>query len=277
LSKIGAENDDGDHLEADADSRQPRPMKIASWNVNSISVRLPQLLRFLDEQRPDVLALQETKVPDERFPTAEIEATGYRVQFAGQKSYNGVAILSREPASDCVSDLPHLADQQRRLLAVTVNGVRIVNVYVPNGQEIGSEKYRYKFDWLGALRDFLQQQLAAHAQLVVLGDFNIAPADLDVHDPRRWHEKIMCSSAERQQFAGLLALGLVDTVRSLHPDEPMFSWWDYRLNAFGRGWGLRIDHLLASSSMRPERAAVATSFRAMERPSDHAPVCVSFA
>ena len=252
-------------------------MKIASWNVNSISVRLPQLLQFLQEERPDVLALQETKVPDERFPVAEIEAAGYRARFAGQKSYNGVAILSREPAVDAVSDLPGLEDEQRRLLAATIDGVRIVNVYVPNGQEIGSEKYRYKFAWLAALKEFLSQELAAHARLVVLGDFNIAPADLDVHDPRRWHERIMCSSEERRQFDGLLALGLVDSVRSLYPDEPIYSWWDYRLNAFRRGWGLRIDHLLASPAMRPERAAVSVALRGAERPSDHAPVWVSFA
>ena len=252
-------------------------MKIASWNVNSISVRLPQLLQFLQEERPDVLALQETKVPDERFPVAEIEAAGYRARFAGQKSYNGVAILSREPAVDAVSDLPGLEDEQRRLLAATIDGVRIVNVYVPNGQEIGSEKYRYKFAWLAALKEFLSQELAAHARLVVLGDFNIAPADLDVHDPRRWHERIMCSSEERRQFDGLLALGLVDSVRSLYPDEPIYSWWDYRLNAFRRGWGLRIDHLLSSPAMRPERAAVSVALRGAERPSDHAPVWVSFA
>ena len=252
-------------------------MKIASWNVNSISVRLPQVLQFLAEERPDVLALQETKVPDERFPAAEIEAAGYRAQFAGQKSYNGVAILSRQAAVDSISDLPGLEDGQRRLLAATIDGLRIVNVYIPNGQEVGSEKYRYKFDWLAALHAFLGQELARYERLVVLGDFNIAPADLDVHDPRRWQERIMCSTPERQQFADLLGLGLVDSVRSLHPEEPFYSWWDYRLNAYRRGWGLRIDHLLASPAMRPEQAAVVSAFRAMERPSDHAPVWVSFA
>lgn len=252
-------------------------MKVASWNVNSIAVRLPQVLEFLAGHQPDVLALQETKVPDERFPAAEVEAAGYRAQFAGQKGYNGVAILSRRAAGDCLADMPGLADPQRRLLAATIDGVRIVNVYVPNGQAVDSEKYRYKSDWLAALHALLRQELAAHARLVVLGDFNIAPADRDVHDPRRWHEKIMCSTAERRQFDGLLALGLVDTVRRLYPDEPMYSWWDYRLHAFRRGWGLRIDHLLASPVMRPVRAGVETGFRTMERPSDHAPVWVSFA
>ena len=277
MSKIGAENDDSDHLVGRINTRQPGLMKIASWNVNSINVRLPQLLRLLEDERPDVIALQETKVPDERFPVAEIEAAGYQAQFAGQKSYNGVAILSRLPANHCVSDLPGLEDPQRRFLAATIGDLRIVNVYVPNGQEIGSGKYRYKFDWLTALHAFLEKELAAHKQLIVLGDFNIAPADLDVHDPRRWHEKIMCSSEERRQFDSLLALGLVDSVRSLYPDEPIYSWWDYRLNAFRRGWGLRIDHLLITAAMHPIKAGVATGFRDLERPSDHAPVWVTFA
>ena len=251
-------------------------MKIASWNVNSLGVRLPHVLDFLAEQRPDVLALQETKSTDEKFPLAEIEAAGYRALFAGQKSYNGVAILSRQPASDCLAEVPGLNDPQRRLLVATVAGVRIINVYVPNGQEVGSEKYRYKFDWLQAFCALLKQELAAHERLVVLGDFNIAPADIDVHDPGRWHEKIMCSTAERRMFASMIEMGLVDTMRQLHPDEPLYSWWDYRLNAFRRGWGLRIDHLLATPAMRPGQAGVDTSFRARERPSDHAPVWVSF-
>jgi exodeoxyribonuclease-3 len=252
-------------------------MKIISWNVNSLNVRLPHVLELLVKHQPDVLALQETKVPDEKFPLAEIGQAGYRVVFSGQKTYNGVAILSRQKASDCVVDLPGLDDPQRRILAATVNGIRIIDVYIPNGQEVGSEKYAYKFRWLNAFHDFLLGEMAEHEKLVVLGDYNIAPADLDVHDPGRWQEKIMCSTAEREMFRSLTDLGLKDSVRQLHQDKPVFSWWDYRMNAFRRGWGLRIDHILASTAMQPVQAGVDADFRAMERPSDHAPVWVLFA
>jgi exodeoxyribonuclease-3 len=251
-------------------------MKIISWNVNSLNVRLPHVLELLVKHQPDVLALQETKVPDEKFPLAEIEQAGYQVVFSGQKTYNGVAILSRQKASDCVVDLPGLDDPQRRILAATVNGIRIIDVYIPNGQEVGSEKYAYKFRWLNAFHDFLLGEMAEHEKLVVLGDYNIAPADLDVHDPGRWQEKIMCSTAEREMFRSLTDLGLKDSVRQLHQDKPVFSWWDYRMNAFRRGWGLRIDHILASTAMQPVQAGVDADFRAMERPSDHAPVWVLF-
>jgi exodeoxyribonuclease-3 len=251
-------------------------MKIVSWNVNSLNVRLSHVLELLAKHQPDVLALQETKVPDEKFPQAEIEQAGYRVVFSGQKTYNGVAILSRQEASNCVVDLPGLDDPQRRILAATVNGIRIIDVYIPNGQDVDSEKYAYKFCWLNAFRDFLLGEMAEHEKLVVLGDYNIAPADLDVHDPGRWQEKIMCSTAEREMFRSLTDLGLTDSVRQLHQDKSVFSWWDYRMNAFRRGWGLRIDHILASTAMQPVQAGVDTDFRAMERPSDHAPVWVLF-
>ena len=252
-------------------------MKVVSWNVNSLNVRLPHVLEFLLKHQPDILALQETKVPDEKFPLAEIEQAGYKVVFSGQKTYNGVAILSRLPASDVISNLPGLDDPQRRLLAVSIDGIRIIDVYIPNGQEIDSEKYTYKFRWLNAFHTFLQQQLAEHKKLIVLGDFNICPADADAHDPERWRGRIMCSSAERQMFRSLKDLGLSDTVRQLHPEEPMFSWWDYRMNAFRRGWGLRIDHVLSTSALLPVEAGVDVDFRAMQRPSDHAPVWVDFA
>lgn len=252
-------------------------MKIISWNVNSLNVRLAHVLELLARHQPDVLVLQETKVPDDKFPQAEIEQAGYQVVFSGQKTYNGVAILSRQAASDYVFDIPGLDDPQRRMLAATISGIRIIDVYIPNGQEVNSEKFAYKFRWLNAFRDYLQQEMAAHEQLVVLGDYNIAPADLDVHDPDRWQEKIMCSTAERDMFRSLLDLGLTDTVRQLHPDKSVFSWWDYRMNAFRRGWGLRIDHVLASTAMQAVEAAVDTDFRALERPSDHAPVWVLFA
>ena len=251
-------------------------MRITTWNVNSLNVRLPHLLEYLAEFEPDVVALQETKVPDEKFPAAEIESAGYRVIFSGQKTYNGVAIISRDEATDIVTDIPELDDSQRRLQAATINGVRIVNVYIPNGQEVGSEKYAYKFHWLHAFKDYLTCELERYPQLILLGDYNIAPTDLDVHDPKRWQGKITCSEKERAMFAELVSLGLTDTVRNLYPDDPMFSWWDYRMNAFRRRWGIRIDHLLATASMRPCAAGVATDYRARERPSDHAPVWVDF-
>lgn len=247
-------------------------MKIVTWNVNSVTVRLPQVLDYLACEVPDVLALQETKVPDEKFPAAEIEAAGYHVVYAGQNSYNGVALLAREPVSDLVCDLPGLADPQRRLLAATIDGVRVVNVYIPNGQEVGSDKYAYKLRWLQALYDFLQGEMTRYPRLVFLGDFNIAPTDLDVHDPVRWDEKITCSAGERAWFDALLALGLIDGVRGLHPDEALYSWWDYRMSAFRRGWGLRIDHVLVSRAIKPLSAGVSLQPRMLERPSDHAPV-----
>ncbi len=252
-------------------------MQITTWNVNSLNVRLPHLMEYLAEFEPNTVALQETKLPDEKFPLAEIEAAGYHATFSGQKTYNGVAIISRHKANDVVTDIFNFDDPQRRLLAATINGTRTINVYIPNGQEIGSEKYAYKLRWLTAFRDFLLQEMAKHEKLIVLGDFNIAPNDFDVHDPKRWQGKIMCSDEEREIFAELLHLGLRDTVRELHPDTPMFSWWDYRMNAFRRRWGIRIDHILASRSMTPVAADVATGYRAKERPSDHAPVWVSFA
>jgi len=252
-------------------------MKIVTWNVNSLNVRLPHVLRYLDEHAPDVLALQETKVPDERFPQADIEAAGYQVVFSGQKTYNGVAILSKNKASDVLANMPDFDDVQRRMLAATVDGVRIIDVYIPNGQEVGSEKYQYKLRWLDAFSVFLQQQMQAHEKLIVLGDFNIAPADIDIHDPLRWQGKIMCSDIERAYFSAMLDFGLNDCVRSLHPEEGMHSWWDYRLNAFSRNWGIRIDHVLATTALQANAAGVHRSERGLERPSDHAPVWVELA
>ncbi len=247
-------------------------MHIVTWNVNSLNVRLPHVLGFLNEHRPDILALQETKVPDEKFPRAEIEAAGYHVAFSGQKTYNGVAIISKSEATGIVTDLPGLDDPQRRVLAATIDEQRIINLYVPNGQEVGSEKYDYKFRWLGALRDYLKSELSRHERLVVLGDYNIAPADIDIYNPKRWQGKIMCSEPERGMFCSLLALGLTDTIRALYPDKPMHSWWDYRLNAYQRGWGIRIDHILATAAVTPRAAGVYQDERGKERPSDHAPV-----
>jgi len=256
-------------------------MKIASWNVNSLNVRLPHVLSFLEHEKPDVLALQEIKLTDNNFPLEAIESTGYHAIFCGQKTFNGVAILSRQQATDVVTDIPELNDPQRRLLAASIGSIRIINIYVPNGQSVGSDKYAYKFRWLHAFRSYLESELSSHSKLVVLGDFNIAPADQDVHDPGRWQGKIMCSAAEREWFHTLLdvgpeGLGLVDTVRHTHPGEPMHSWWDYRMHAFRRQWGIRIDHILSTRTLIPQQSAVATAYRAMDRPSDHAPVWSTF-
>jgi len=252
-------------------------MKIVSWNVNSLNVRLPHLLEYLASDKPDIVAIQETKLPDEKFPAADIEAAGYRVIFSGQKTYNGVAIVSRNEATDPVADIPGFDDPQRRLLAVTIDGVRVICVYIPNGQEVGSEKYDYKFRWLNAFRDYLKGELAKYERLIVLGDYNIAPADLDVYDPKRWQGKIMCSDAEREMFQTLLALGLTDSLRQLYPDESMHSWWDYRLNAFRRGWGIRIDLILTTPAIELQAGGVSREMRTLERPSDHAPVWLEFA
>jgi len=251
-------------------------MKVVTWNVNSLNVRLPHLLDYLNEHKPEILSLQETKVPDERFPTSEIEMAGYRVTFSGQKTYNGVATLSRVKATDIVTDIPGLNDPQRRFLAATIDGHRIINLYVPNGQEVDSEKYDYKFRWLTALHNYLKTELANHQKLIMLGDYNIAPADIDIYNPKRWQGKIMCSDREREMFESLLKLGLTDSVRKLYPDEPMHSWWDYRMNAFKRDWGIRIDHILTTNAIRPISAGVAKAERGRERPSDHAPVWLEF-
>lgn len=253
-------------------------LKIATWNVNSLKVRLPQVLDWLGEQQPDVLALQETKLTDADFPTLDLANVGYQAVFAGQKTYNGVAILSRLNASDLVIDLPGMNDPQRRVLAATVGGVRVINLYVPNGQAVGSDKYAYKLAWLEALTGWLRDELARHSRLIVLGDLNIAPEDCDVHDPAAWVGQVLCSAAERAAFQRLLALGLTDAFRRFSQPDGSFSWWDYRAAAFRRNLGLRIDHILVS----PALATVCTACqvdrtpRHWERPSDHAPVIAEF-
>ncbi|MDQ6954008.1 MAG: exodeoxyribonuclease III [Mariprofundaceae bacterium] len=251
-------------------------MKIVTWNVNSLKVRLAHVLEYLEKEQPDVLALQETKQQDKDFPQTQLEEAGYHVQFSGQKTYNCVAIISRMPMSDVVFQIPELDDPQRRVVAATIDGVRVIDVYIPNGQEVGSDKYAYKLTWLNALREYLKAELQQHDKLVLLGDYNIAPADLDIHDPSRWVEKIMCSTVEREWFSSLMDLGLYDTLRQLYPDEAMHSWWDYRVNAYRRGWGIRIDHILATPNMLVKEGGVHTDYRAKERPSDHAPVWTRF-
>lgn len=253
-------------------------MKIATWNVNSLRVRLPHVLDWLAAEQPDVLALQETKLTDEQFPTNDIESAGYQCVFSGQKTYNGVAVLARHALHDAVTDLPAFDDPQRRLLAVTCNGIRVVDVYVPNGSEVGSEKYAYKLEWLERLTDLLADELRRHKRLVVLGDFNIAPEDRDVHDPEAWRGKVLCSDAERTAFARLVDLGLCDSFRRLSPETGEFSWWDYRMNGFRRNLGLRIDHILTSAAMERDLTGcrIDKGPRALERPSDHAPVLAEF-
>jgi exodeoxyribonuclease-3 len=252
-------------------------MKIASWNVNSLNVRLPHLQRWLDEAKPDVVALQETKQEDHKFPEDALLELGYRSVFCGQKTYNGVAIVSRLPFSgECVTAIPGFEDPQKRVLAATVGDVRIVDLYVVNGEAVGSEKFDYKLRWLAAVRDWLREEIAAHPNLVVLGDFNIAPDDRDVHDPKRWHEKILCSTPEREAYRALLDIGLHDSFRLFNDEAGHHSWWDYRLAAFQRGWGLRIDLVLVSEALKARCAAAGIDRepRTWDRPSDHTPAWV---
>lgn len=253
-------------------------MKLASWNVNSLKVRLPHLLDWLAAQQPDAICLQETKLEDHNFPRADIEAAGYQVAFAGQKTYNGVAILARHPIADVRIGNPHYPDPQQRLIAATVAGVRFIGAYMPNGQAVGSEKYAYKLEWLRALHTLLSEELAAHPQLALGGDFNIAPEDRDVHDPVAWAGQILCSEAERAAFQGFLSLGLKDSFRLFEQPEKSFSWWDYRMLGFQKNLGLRIDHILVSEALaaRCTAAGIDRAPRKLERPSDHAPVWVEF-
>jgi len=257
-------------------------LKIASWNVNSLNVRLPHVLAWSDVARPDILALQETKLPDDRFPVEDLAENGYQCVYSGQPTYNGVAVLSREAGHDVVTDIPDLDDPQRRVLAVTLptelGEVRLVNLYVVNGSEVGSEKFAYKLDWLEKVTAWLADELDRHQRLVVLGDFNIAPEDRDVYDPDAWREKILCSSAERAALQQLMNLGMQDTFRLFDQEERVFSWWDYRMNAFRRKMGLRIDLILASKAMSERCTAsyVDIEPRRQERPSDHAPVIAEF-
>uniref|UniRef100_E6PT70 Putative exodeoxyribonuclease III n=1 Tax=mine drainage metagenome TaxID=410659 RepID=E6PT70_9ZZZZ len=249
-------------------------MKIATWNVNSLSVRLPQVLDWLQAQQPDVLVLQETKQPDDKFPHAELLAAGWQAQSFGQRTYNGVALLSRAAAADVVRNIPGLDDAQARVIVGTVQGVRVVGAYFPNGQEPGSEKFAYKMAWLEALEAWLREELARHPQLVLMGDYNIAPEDRDVYDPEAWRGKIHCTDEERGHFRALLDLGLADAFRLFEQPPKSWSWWDYRNLAFRRNQGLRIDHILVSAALRASVAscAIDKAPRKNERPSDHAPV-----
>ncbi len=253
-------------------------MKIATWNVNSMNVRHPQVVEWLEARGPDVLVLQEIKQVTEKFPVEDLLDRGYHSIASGQKTYNGVATISRTEALDPVTDFPGYEDPQRRVLACTVGDVRVINLYVPNGSEVGSEKYEYKLGWLEALRGFLEDELERYPNVVVLGDFNIAPADADVYDPEKWGDAILCSPLERKALGALIDLGLTDVFRKFEQPESTFSWWDYRAAGFRRNAGLRIDLILTSAAMTERCTAsyVDKEPRAWERPSDHTPVVAEF-
>jgi exodeoxyribonuclease III len=251
---------------------------LATWNVNSLRVRLPHLTDWLAANPLDAIVLQETKLPDADFPAAALAALGWHAVFSGQRTYNGVAILSRATASDVVAGIPGFEDEQRRVLAATIGAVRVIDVYVPNGQTVGSDKFEYKLRWFAALRDYVAAELARHPHLVVLGDFNVAPEDRDVHDPKAWEGSVHVSPPERAALQALLGTGLVDCFRAFEQPEKSYSWWDYRMMAFRRNAGLRIDLILASHALAQKCGAchIDKAPRKLERPSDHTPVVASF-
>ncbi|MCS7182334.1 MAG: exodeoxyribonuclease III [Thermoanaerobaculum sp.] len=253
-------------------------MRVATWNVNSIRARLPRLLAWLEERQPDVVCLQETKVVDQEFPFAEVEGLGYQVASFGQKTYNGVAILSRLPMERVERGLPGDRSGEARLVTAQVAGVTVACLYVPNGQEVGTEKYAFKLQWMAHLRAFLAQRFTPQDLLILCGDFNVAPEDRDVWDPELWRGKILFSEPEKQAFFDLLQWGLVDCLRLHHPEAGLYTWWDYRQGAFHRGWGMRLDHILATPPMarRCSEVTIDRNARKGDKPSDHAPVLARF-
>jgi len=254
-------------------------MRIATWNVNSIRARLPRLQAWLERQQPDVVCVQETKVVDEDFPAAELTALGYRSAAFGQKTYNGVAILSRGEAREIARELPgDTPESDRRVLAAEVAGISVVGLYCPNGGEVDSDKYLYKLDWYRRLRAFLEPTWTPEQPLVLCGDFNIAPEDRDVWDPALWRGQTLFSEPEKEALREVMGWGLEDTLRRLHPEGGLYTWWDYRQGAFHRGWGLRIDHVLATPPLAARCVAVEIDRdeRKGDKPSDHAPVLATF-
>jgi exodeoxyribonuclease-3 len=249
-------------------------MKLATWNVNSLKVRLPHVLEWLAANPIDVLCLQETKLTDDKFPIAALEAAGYQVAFTGQKTYNGVAILSKHPMSEVVKNIPSFEDEQQRVIAATIEGMRVVCAYIPNGQSVESDKYRYKLKWLDGLHDWLAGEAGTYPNLALLGDYNIAPEDRDVHNPAAWQGQVLVSEPERAAFRRLLDLGFKDAFRLFEQPEKVFSWWDYRQMAFRRNMGLRIDHILLSPPLaaRCTACVIDKEPRKREQPSDHTPV-----
>ena len=252
--------------------------RIATWNVNSLRVRLPHVLQWLESEQPDVLALQETKMTDENFPVEEVRNAGYHAIFSGQKTYNGVATLSKAEAANIITDFPDFDDPQRRILCTTINNVTILNLYIPNGSEIDSDKYRYKLEWLSHLQKFTEMLVNKYENVVLLGDFNIAPEDRDVHDPIAWEGKVLVSPSERDAFQSLLNNSLLDCFRIFEQEDNSFSWWDYRAAGFQRNLGMRIDHILATDTLADLCTACRIDKypRTLERPSDHTPVVAEF-
>ena len=254
-------------------------MKLATWNVNSLNVRLPHVLDWLRDNHPDVLCLQETKQEDSKFPYEALKEAGYDAIHIGQKTYNGVAILSRHSLTNIQRNIPNFDDDHQRIIAADINGIRIVCAYIPNGQTVDSEKYQYKMRWLAALTDWLRTELIAHPKLILLGDYNIAPEDRDCHDPAAWLGQILVSPAEREAFQKLVTLGLHDSFRLFEQAEKSFSWWDYRMMGFRRNFGMRIDHILVSDALKNncKAAYIDKVPRKLERPSDHTPVVLELA
>lgn len=246
-------------------------IKIATWNVNSIRTRLNHLLQWLNENQPDIIAIQEIKTIDEKFPYAEIEAAGYQVTYYGQKSYNGVAIISKEKLNHIVKNIPCFPDTQARVIAGSYRDLRVINLYIPNGQSLDSDKFQYKLQWLKAMHTYLADELKKYPAIIVLGDFNIAPTDIDVHDPAVWQGQVLVSPAERQAFTALLELGFKDSFRLFQQEGGFYSWWDYRAAAFRRNLGLRIDHILVSETLVPmcTTCYIDRIPRTWEQPSDH--------
>ena len=251
-------------------------MKIASWNVNGIRARVDHVVAWIEDNQPDVLALQETKVVDELFPYDDFEALSYSVEAFGQKSYNGVANIIKKGSAKTIKGIRGFDDPQTRVVSTTHEDIRVVNVYVPNGQAVGSEKFAYKLDWLEHLKKMLNDDLKKYPKMVVLGDFNIAPCDEDVHDPEKWRDKILCSDQERTMFEEILSMGFHDSFRLFEKGAGFHSWWDYRTAAYTKELGLRIDLLLVSDELKPlcKKSYIDEKPRWLEKPSDHTPVVV---
>lgn len=252
-------------------------MKFATWNVNSLAVRLPQLLDWLAANPVDAIVLQETKLTDDKFPSEAIQDAGYQVHWFGQKTYNGVALLSREPATDIARNITGYADEQARVIAGTVGDVRVIGAYFPNGQALDSDKFVYKMAWLDGLRAWLADELRQHEKLVLMGDFNIAPEDRDCYDPAAFIGQTHTSPQERAHFQALIDLGLTDAYRMFEQPPKSYSWWDYRMLGFQKNKGLRIDHILVSAALKPRVTActIDRAMRKLPKPSDHAPVIVT--
>ena len=251
-------------------------MKIASWNVNGVRARLEHVTSWIEANQPDVLALQETKVMDDMFPFEAFEKIGYQAKIYGQKSYNGVALLAKSEPENVVEGIDGYKDEQTRVISATYGDIRVVNVYIPNGQTVGSDKFNYKMKWLKNLLKLLEQQLKTNNKIVVLGDFNIAPDDTDVHDPELWKDKVLCSDDERKWLSKIMGLGFIDSFRLFEQEEGLFSWWDYRAAAYRRKMGLRIDLILISEALKKScvDGYIDETPRGQEKPSDHTPVLI---